>query len=134
MSFTQWYVRRGRIPRRTWWLHYTVPLGVLGSLAGLADASFGYDAATTQHGLYHWTGGPLSTLVALFTLTPTISSTVARLHDRAHSAWWLCWAFAPVLGAVVLFVENGFLRGTDRPNRFGPPVPLERSGSLPYAF
>ena len=134
MSFRQWYVRRGRIPRRTWWLHYTLPLAGLGVLAQLADLSVGYDQAAAQTGIYGWTGGPVGTLVLLFSAVPSISSTVARLHDRGRSALWLCWSLLPLVGALVLLVENGFLRGTDRPNRFGPPVPLERSGSLPYAL
>ena len=133
MGFRQWYLRRGRIPRRTWWLHYTLPLAALGVLAQLADLSVGYDPAA-QQGLYGWTGGPMGTLVLIFSIVPSISSTVARLHDRGRSAAWLCWSFLPLIGALVLLVENGFLRGTDRPNRFGPPVPLERSGSLPYAL
>ncbi len=41
VEFTQWYLRRGRIDRRTWWCHYTLPLMALSVLALLADVSVG---------------------------------------------------------------------------------------------
>jgi uncharacterized membrane protein YhaH (DUF805 family) len=45
---------------------------------------------------------------------------VARLHDRGHSAWWLLWILLPLVGVIVLLVQNGFLRGDGGPNRYGP--------------
>ena len=42
MSFSAWYVSRGRITRRTWWLLYTLPMAGLAILAMIADASLGY--------------------------------------------------------------------------------------------
>ncbi len=124
MSFRQWYLRRGRISRRTWWLHYTLPLGVLAILADLADVALGYPGTTlvgdpaTFHVL---TGGPLSWVVSLGFLVPTISSTVTRMHDRGHSAWWLLLGVVPVVGPLVLLVQVGFLHSQDGPNRYGPP-------------
>jgi uncharacterized membrane protein YhaH (DUF805 family) len=136
VTFGQWYLRRGRISRRTWWLHYTLPLTVLSVLASLADASFGFADVATAGGpppaVQVGTGGPFAVLVTLLTVVPTISSTVARLHDRGHSAWWLAWLLVPFVGFVVILVQNGFLRGDGGPNRYGPPVPAGHPGSLPY--
>ncbi|MCW2675949.1 MAG: conserved rane protein of unknown function [Modestobacter sp.] len=136
MTFGQWYLRRGRISRRTWWLHYTLPVGLLSLLGSLADASFGFGDVARVGGpppaLEIGSGGPFSVLVLLLTVVPTVSSTVSRLHDRGHSARWLAWALVPVLGGLVLFVQNGFLRGDGGPNRYGPPVPAGHPGSLPY--
>jgi len=123
VNFGEWYLRRGRITRREWWLHYTLVLVVLAFLAALADASMGYPAfvmPAEPEGLYDYVGGPLSLFVSLFTLVPWISSTVARLHDRGHSAWWLLWFLVPVVGWILLLVQNGFLRGDGGPNRYGP--------------
>ena len=123
MSFTEWYLRRGRITRRTWWLHYTLPLAGLALLAGIADGVLGYPGLTTTeppYTLYEITGGPLGLLVSLFSLLPSVSSTVARLHDRGHPAWWLLWGLVPVVGPVLLFVQAGCLRGDGGPNRYGP--------------
>jgi uncharacterized membrane protein YhaH (DUF805 family) len=123
VDFIDWYVRRGRITRRTWWLHYTAAFVVLSLLATTADASMGYPGFVLPEnpsGVYERVGGPFSLLIGLFTLVPSISSSVARLHDRGHSAWWLLWMVVPVVGWAVLLVQNGFLRGDGGPNRYGP--------------
>lgn len=123
MGIGEWYLRRGRITRLMWWVHYGVVITALSFLAGVADASLGYPAFSTPVepvGVHDYVGGPLSLFVLLFTLVPWISSTVARLHDRGHSAWWLLWFLLPIVGWIVLFVQNGFLRGDAGPNRYGP--------------
>lgn len=121
MTFGQWYVRRGRVTRRTWWLHYTLPLAIAASLAGLADSSLGYQhPAGEGWSIYTYTGGPLSVAILLLTMVPSLSSSVARLHDRGHSAWWLLWVLLPGVGSLVLLIQNGFLRGDGGPNRYGP--------------
>ena len=122
MTFTEWFVCRGRISRQIWWLHYTLPIAGLAILAALADASLGYPgfSAAPDQGVVEYVGGPVSTAIGLLTVVPSISSTVARLHDRGHSAWWLLWILLPVVGVLLLFVQNGFLRGDGGPNRYGP--------------
>ena len=122
MSFSDWYVRRGRIDRQTWWLHYTLPLLALGALAGIADSTLGYPPPASEGwSIWTYTGGPLSLAVTLAFLVPSISSVVARLHDRNHSAWWLLWLLVPVIGPVLLLVQNGFLVGQGGANWYGPP-------------
>jgi uncharacterized membrane protein YhaH (DUF805 family) len=119
MSIGQWYVSRGRIPRRVYWLHYFLPLTVAAMVAAGLDALFGTymvdSAASGGPG-----GGILFTLVLLASLVPSISSEVTRLHDRGHSAWWLLWGLLPVVGGIVLLVQTGFLRGDAGPNQYGP--------------
>jgi uncharacterized membrane protein YhaH (DUF805 family) len=55
---------------------------------------------------------------SLAVAVPTLAVTVRRLHDTAHSAWWLVFGLVPIVGQVVLLV---FLvsRGDDGANRFG---------------
>ncbi len=122
MTFTEWFVCRGRISRQIWWLRYTLPIAGLAILAALADASLGYPvfSVAPDQGVVAYEGGPVSTAISLLTVVPSISSTVARLHDRGHSAWWLLWILLPVVGVLLLFVQNGFLRGDGGPNRYGP--------------
>lgn len=125
MTLGQWYVRRGRISRRVYWLHYFVPLFALTLVAAIVDQMLGYPglsaAAPEDTGMFYVvTGGPAGALVMFATLVPGISSTVTRLHDRDHSAWWLLWFLLPLIGWIVLFVQNGFLRGTEGSNSYGP--------------
>ena len=121
MTFSEWFVCRGRISRQTWWLRYALPILGLGVLAALADASLGYPMVkVSPQGVVEYLGGPVSTAISLLTVVPSISSTVARLHDRGHSAWWLLWFLLPLVGVIVLLVQNGFLRGDGGPNRYGP--------------
>jgi uncharacterized membrane protein YhaH (DUF805 family) len=119
VSFWQWYVRRGRIDRRTWWLHYSVPLGVLSVLALLADLSMGntHLADVAAGGSPY---GPIVLTVVLLTVPASISASATRLHDRGMPAWWLLLGLVPYLGGLALLVLNGFLRGDGGPNRYGP--------------
>ena len=124
MGFGEWYLRRGRIDRRTLWLHYTLPIVGLSLLANLADAALGYPVFSSTvdvNDVWAYLGGPLTTVVFLLTIVPSISSSVTRLHDRGHSAWWLLWMLLPVIGWLVLFVQNGFLAGQPVQNKYGYP-------------
>lgn len=136
MDLWQWYLRRGRISRRTWWLHYTVPLTGLAVLAALADWALGLgpvlSATDPATGATAHSGGPLALAVGLATLVPTVSSTATRLHDQGRSAWWLAWVLLPGAGVLIVVALAGFPRGDGGPNRYGPPVPPGHPGSLPY--
>ena len=60
-------------------------------------------------------------MVAL-ALIPSIIVYIKRFHDRDKSGWWVLIGLIPIIGAIWLLIELGFLKGTDGPNRFGPPV------------
>jgi uncharacterized membrane protein YhaH (DUF805 family) len=122
VSFWQWYVRRGRVDRRTWWLHYSLPLAMLSVLGLLADVSLhNTDLADVAAGGSPY--GPIVLAVVLLTAPASISASATRLHDRGMPAWWLLLGVVPYLGGLVLLVLNGFLRGDGGPNRYGPPPP-----------
>ncbi|WP_299952320.1 DUF805 domain-containing protein [uncultured Modestobacter sp.] len=125
MSFGNWYVSRGRITRRTFWLHYFLPILAVSVLAGLLDIAFGFtsfDTSTADSTSYSFdtTSGPIGLVVSLLTLVPSVSSTVTRLHDRGHSAWWLLFLLLPVIGWIVLIVQTWFLPGQPHDNGYGP--------------
>jgi uncharacterized membrane protein YhaH (DUF805 family) len=123
VSIGQWYVSRGRIPRRVFWLHYVLPIFAVGIVAMILDAMLGlWLVAPASEGGPEFSSGTglLSTVAWLGTLVPSISSNVTRLHDRGHSAWWLLWLLLPLAGAIVLLVQIGFLRGDAGPNQYGP--------------
>ena len=66
--------------------------------------------------------GLLSGIFALVALIPTVIVYIKRFHDRDKSGWWVLVTLIPIIGAIWILVELGFLKGTPGPNRFGPPV------------
>lgn len=63
--------------------------------------------------------GPVSGILSLVLLIPSISVAVRRLHDIDRSGWWYLLFLIPLIGAIVLlifFVKSG----TAGDNRFGP--------------
>lgn len=125
VNFLTWYVRRGRITRRVFWLHYVLPFFVLTLLALAVDSAFGYfslDAAAQQvQAGAAVEYGPLVTGAALLTVIPTIASQATRLHDQGRSAMWLLLNFLPIFGQLILLGICGFVPGQPGPNRYGPP-------------
>lgn len=97
----------GRIPRRTYWLY-----GVL----GLLGFSFVTGALLGIAGVNEQVASGLPSLLILW---PSIAVSAKRWHDRDKSAWWILINFIPLVGFIWALVENGFLRGTEGPNRFG---------------
>jgi uncharacterized membrane protein YhaH (DUF805 family) len=99
---------QGRIPRRTFWLW-----GVLGVVIGasvLLELLLGIAGVDEEL---------RSGLASLLLLWPTIAISVKRWHDRDKSGWWVLINLIPVAGVIWSLVENGFLRGSVGPNRFG---------------
>lgn len=124
MEFVNWYVRRGRISRRVFWLHYVLPMTLLSVLALGVDLSFGdtnllavADGRATELEL-----GAATTVIGYLTIIPTLSSQAARLHDLGRSAWWLLLNAIPLFGQLALFGICGFVPGQPVPNRYGPPT------------
>ena len=131
----------GRAPRAEYWwfvLLYVVAYlvaTILDSVLGLGGMLYTY--------------GPITLLLALTVLVPSIAVTVRRLHDTNRSGWWIMLAVIPYLilgimvgsaaangdmtglataglfsivaliGAIVLLVFM-VLPGTKGDNRFGP--------------
>lgn len=97
----------GRIPRKTYWLWGV--LALLGAAAGISMLLriAGVGETTTEM------------LVQLLVVWPAVAVSVKRWHDRNKSGWWVLINLIPVVGALWTLVENGFLRGTPGPNRFG---------------
>jgi uncharacterized membrane protein YhaH (DUF805 family) len=98
---------QGRVSRREFWLWGVLALlGVallLQALLGIAGV--GPNAAER--------------LVNLVLVWPAIAVSVKRWHDRDKSGWWVLINLVPVIGWLWALVENGLLRGTPGPNRFG---------------
>lgn len=65
-------------------------------------------------------GHPLGFLVMLALLLPTFAVGVRRIHDIDRSGWWVLIWLVPVVGTLVM-IWFGVQKGTEGPNRFGPP-------------
>ena len=98
----------GRIGRRTWWLWGVAAMLGFAIYATVLLRVAGVSASTTD------------TAVNLLMLWPGLALSVKRWHDRDKSGWWVLVALIPVVGWLWVLVENGLLRGTAGPNRFGP--------------
>jgi uncharacterized membrane protein YhaH (DUF805 family) len=108
MSLAQLYLGvRGRIPRRTYWLHGVLSLLLLGIVVNAL-----LDIARID-------GDTVGKLVNLVFLWPLIAVSAKRQHDFNFSAWWALVHFVPVVGSLVLIVVDGVMPGTHGPNRFG---------------
>ena len=94
----------GRIGRGGFWLRHLLVLPVAIFLCISAEQVV---------------GRPLGLVAALATTLFLVSTWGRRLHDRGRSALWLLVAALPVLGALFLLVECGFLRSRPSAERFG---------------
>lgn len=99
---------QGRIARRTWWLWGVAALIGFVLYATVLLRVVGLSARQTD------------VLVNLLVLWPTIAVSVKRWHDRDKAGWWVLVALIPVIGWLWALIENGLLRGTPGPNRYGP--------------
>lgn len=103
---------RGRVSRRCFWRHgvlVLLGLGLLGrALLGIAGA----EPQTSE-----W-------VVNLVLLYPALAVSAKRWQDRGRSPAWVLVVLIPVIGWLWALLDNGFVRGTPGPNRFGPaPLP-----------
>jgi len=112
MDFKEIYISLdGRFNRAKYWLAY-LPLILISLLATYADFSTG--SLDAQTGI-----GPISAIASIILIWPSISLGVKRCHDRDRSGWFLLIGIIPLLGALWILVELGFMRGTVGDNRFG---------------
>lgn len=98
---------RGRIGRAAFWLYGVAALFGLGLLGQML---LGIARIRHEHAEH---------IVNLLLLWPAIATAAKRWHDRDKSAWWVLIVAIPVIGWIWALIENGLLRGTPGPNRFG---------------
>ncbi|MFO1131530.1 MAG: DUF805 domain-containing protein [Hyphomicrobiales bacterium] len=112
MDWKQLYLSLdGRIGRASYWVG-SIILSIIVFIAQMADFAFG----TMQEGGY----GIISGIASLAVIYPSIVVTAKRWHDRGKSGWWTLILLVPIIGAIWMLVECGFLRGTQGDNQYGP--------------
>jgi uncharacterized membrane protein YhaH (DUF805 family) len=116
MDFKKFYFSpEGRVNRKQWWLWLILPFTVISILLGFVDMATGNFDPEAGIGLF-------SGIFALLSLIPAIIVHIKRFHDRDKSGWWLLIVLIPIIGAIWLLIELGFLKGTSGPNRFDSPM------------
>lgn len=132
----------GRIGRKSWWIGFLLLTVVEFGLIALLDPAFLSEDPVTPN-LAH-------TLVTLVLCVPALAITLKRFNDRDYVWWIGYAVFVPailfyiasyfglflnpdefsltehllfwpmVLLGLLVLVDNGFMRGTKGPNRYGP--------------
>lgn len=114
-DFQKFYLSaQGRINRKQFWLWLVLPFFIISVIFSIIDGAIGTSGPEG--------GGLLSGLWGLVSLIPAILVDIKRWHDRDKSGWWMLILLVPVIGWIWFIIELGFLKGTEGPNRFGPPV------------
>jgi len=104
----------GRIRRSQYWLYgigaavvATIILAILGILM-------------RNGGPMMMIGGILALAVYAVLIWIGLALGIKRWHDRDKSWVWIFIAFIPIVGAIWVLIECGFLDGTPGPNKYGP--------------
>jgi uncharacterized membrane protein YhaH (DUF805 family) len=103
---------RGRVSRRTFWLYGVVALLGLGLLG---HALLGIAGIKRVHA---------DVIVNLGLVWPAIAISAKRWQDRDRAPAWVLVSLIPIVGWLWALVDNGFVRGTPGPNRFGEVPPM----------
>lgn len=102
---------KGRIPRKIYWLASLASLVVVMIAIVLVGALF------SEPGIL----GVIAVALYVPLIWISLAVQVKRWHDRDKSGWWVLISFVPIIGPFWALIENGFLAGTEGPNRFGAP-------------
>ena len=94
----------GRSRRKEYWSFWLATV-IVGILTSMIDGALGMTGLVGPY-------GPLTALLYLGVLVPSIAVAIRRMHDQDKSGWWILF---PIVNIVFLFLE-----GTKGPNRFGP--------------
>jgi uncharacterized membrane protein YhaH (DUF805 family) len=129
MRIGYYFTTNGRVGRQTWWLSRIgsflalLALMILSRLPLLLSSSPEVAAASTFVTILGLITSVMSIIGVLAYIWFNICINGKRWHDRDKSAWFMLFGAIPLVNIWVL-IENGFLRGTEGPNRFGSD-PLE---------
>jgi uncharacterized membrane protein YhaH (DUF805 family) len=114
----------GRSRRKEYWM-FTLLLVIVNIIISVIEGVLGL---TGTIGTY----GPLTLVVFLAILVPSIAVGVRRLHDTGRSGWWILIGLIPIIGAIVLLIFF-VLEGTKGPNEYGPDPKVSGAGEAAAA-
>jgi uncharacterized membrane protein YhaH (DUF805 family)/DnaJ-domain-containing protein 1 len=115
MTFTQIaFSFKGRIGRKEYWIGYVL------LIIGFVISGAMMDSYDTEG---------LGIILTFALIWPGLAISVKRWHDRDKSGWWVLINIIPWIGPIWSFIEQGFLPGTNGPNRFGGTIQPDQNES-----
>lgn len=102
----------GRSRRKEYWM-FVLGVFIAAIVLSIVEGILGLTGMVG--GVY----GPLTTILLLGVIVPSIAVQVRRFHDQDKSGWFVLLALIPFVGALAVLVFM-CLEGTKGPNRFGP--------------
>ncbi len=82
----------GRAPRAEfWWFTLAISVLMIGIL--IVERSLGLGRVFLEY-------GPMTVLLLLATIVPSLAVQVRRLHDTDRTGWWLAAVYAPYVGLI----------------------------------
>jgi len=111
LPFKRYAEFTGRSRRKEYWMFTLLAIGIY-IVASILDRIAG------MNGIIAGRYGPITALVALGLLVPSLAVSIRRLHDSDRSGWWLLLGLVPMVGEIIVLVFM-VLKGTRGANRFG---------------
>jgi uncharacterized membrane protein YhaH (DUF805 family) len=105
----------GRATRPEYW-YWILALVILSAVLAIIEGAvlapaLGFEAFAPE------AGQPLTLIMSLAIIVPSLAVAIRRLHDIGRSGWWLLIQLVPVVGSLVLlwwYIQPG----TEGPNDF----------------
>ena len=114
----------GRSRRKEYWM-FVLGVFIAVILLSIVEGVLGLSGMVG--GVY----GPLTTILLLAIIIPSIAVQVRRFHDQDKSGWFVLLALIPFVGGIAVLVFM-CLEGTKGSNRFGPD-PKDPAGAEVFA-
>lgn len=125
MNMATFFSYTSRIGRQTWWIAGII-VGILqGIVSALGSAVHSGMERIDSLGSANISMSVMAVCVFVVWIAliwAGFAIHAKRWHDRGKSGWWSLIAIIPLVGALWLLVELGFLSGEEGTNRFGPSV------------
>lgn len=102
----------GRSRRKEYWM-FLLGVVIVAVVLGIIEGILGINGMVG--GVY----GPLTVLLLLGILIPSIAVQVRRFHDQGKSGWFVLLGFIPFVGGIIVLVFM-CLEGTKGDNEYGP--------------
>jgi uncharacterized membrane protein YhaH (DUF805 family) len=113
----QYFDFNGRTRRRDFWL-YVLVYFIIYIVVSFIESILGFRGGYGYPYMYY-SFNPLTSILSLALLLPSLGIGARRLHDIGRSAWWMLIGLIPVVGWLILLYWN-VQPGTAGTNEFGP--------------